>query len=201
VSTPIRCSWCTTDPAYIYYHDNEWGLPVHDDQQLFELLVLESFQAGLSWLTVLRKRAAFRLAFEQFHISTVATMSEAAIERLLRDEGIIRHRGKIIAAIHNAQIVQLVQQEYGSLDSYFWSWVGGSPIINQPHTTSDLPSTTAISDAMSKDMKRRGFKFLGSTTCYAYMQAVGMVDDHIASSWKRTGQYEPTYTETLEHYW
>lgn len=184
-NNPTRSPWCEGNDLYRQYHDEEWGSPVHDDRLLFEFLVLESFQAGLSWLTILKKRENFRKAFAAFDVQKVAAFTEADIERLMQDAGIVRNRLKIVAAINNAQRFIEIQDEFGSFDAYIWQFTGGKPIINYPQTMRDLPAKTAISDAMSRDMGKRGFKFRGSTICYAFMQAVGMVDDHLASCWRK----------------
>jgi DNA-3-methyladenine glycosylase I len=181
-----RCGWCGTDPFYIKYHDEEWGKPVHDDKVLFEFLVLESFQAGLSWLTILRKRENFRKAFANFDVKKVAKFDEQKYEALMQDTGIVRNQLKIRAAINNAKCFMEIQKEFGSYDNYIWSFVDHKPIVNKPKTLKDLPAKTPLSDAMSKDMGKRGFKFRGSTICYAFMQAVGMVDDHLVDCWKKS---------------
>lgn len=173
-----RCGWCPDDPLYASYHDREWGVPVHDDRLLFEFLVLEGAQAGLSWITILRKREAYRRAFDGFDIETVAGYTLQDEQRLLRDDKIVRNRLKIRAAINNARRVLSVQEEFGSLDAYLWSFVGGKPIQNSWRSADEVPSSTEISDRMAKDLKRRGFGFVGTTICYAFMQAVGMVNDH-----------------------
>ncbi|NLF19203.1 MAG: DNA-3-methyladenine glycosylase I [Lentisphaerae bacterium] len=173
-----RCEWCGTDPLYAAYHDDEWGVPVHDDRRLFELLTLEGAQAGLSWLTILRKRENYRKAFYAFDPARVATCTEEDVARLLADAGIVRNRLKIESAIKNARGVLAVQEEYGSLDTYLWRYVDGIPEQNAWRSMSELPARTELSDAMSKDLKKRGFNFVGSTICYAFMQAVGMVNDH-----------------------
>lgn len=180
-----RCAWCLNDPLYIRYHDDEWGRPVHDDRVLFEFLILESFQAGLSWLTVLKKRENFRTAFAGFDVNKVAKFDESKVERLMQDAGIIRNRLKIEAAVNNARRFKEVQQEFGSFDKYVWGFTGGKTVVNKPRTLGDIPATSVVSDAMSKDMGVRGFKFRGSTICYAFMQAVGIVDDHVAGCWRR----------------
>ena len=173
----IRCTWCGTDELYVKYHDEEWGRETHDDKVLFEFLILEAAQAGLSWITILRRRENYRKAFADFDVHKVATFDNEDVERLMQDAGIIRNRLKIIAAIKNAQLFLEVQQEFGSFDKYLYSFMpDGKPINN---TSGSLPATTPISDAISKDMKKRGFKFFGSTICYAHMQATGMVNDHI----------------------
>ena len=177
-----RCSWCGNDPLYIKYHDEEWGREVHDDQILFEFLVLESAQAGLSWLTILRKRENYRKAFANFDAEKVAAFTEADVERLMQDTGIIRNRLKIKAAISNAILFLQVQKEYGSFNKYLYSFMpDGKPIIAQKELNSGPVVTSPISDAISKDLKKRGFKFFGSTICYAHMQATGMVNDHAAN--------------------
>ena len=174
-----RCPWPSNDPLMIEYHDQEWGRPLHDDKKLFEFLVLESFQAGLSWRTVLHKRENFRKAFANFDAKKVSKFDRKKFNSLMLDAGIIRNRLKIEAAINNAKCFLQLQKEFGSFDKYVWSFVGHKTIINKPKSTKDLPAKTKISDAMSEDMGKRGFKFRGSTICYAFMQAVGMVDDHI----------------------
>lgn len=172
-----RCSWCGNDPLYMEYHDKEWGKTTHDDKVLFEFLVLEAAQAGLSWITILRRRENYRKAFANFDVHKVAAFTDDDVERLMQDAGIIRNRLKIIAAIKNAQLFLEVQKEFGSFDTYLYSFMpDGKPINN---TTGSTPATTEISDAISKDMKKRGFKFFGSTICYAHMQATGMVNDHV----------------------
>lgn len=175
----IRCGWCEKDDLYRKYHDEEWGKPVYDDETIFEFLVLESFQAGLSWYTILKKRENFKKAFDDFNYDIIATYSEDKVEDLMNNAGIIRNRLKILATINNAQRFQEVQKEFGSFSKYIWSFVDGKPIVNHPKTLSDFPATTEISDALSKDLKKRGFKFLGSTVVYAHMQATGMVNDHL----------------------
>ena len=184
----IRCAWCTSDDVYIKYHDEEWGRPVHDDQVLFEFLLLESFQAGLSWLTILKKRENFRKAFANFDVRKVATFDENKIADLMQNEGIIRNKLKINAAINNANRFLEVHQEFDSFDQYIWSFVGGKPLINIPKTVRDLMPVTETSKAMNKDLTKRGFKFVGGTICYAYMQAVGLVDDHTADCWVKTSK-------------
>lgn len=180
----VRCPWCLKDPIYIKYHDEEWGVPVHDDQKLFEFLVLESFQAGLSWLTVLKKRENFRKAFANFDAKKVSKFGKEKVEELMQNEGIIRNRLKIEAAINNANRFLEIQKEFVSFDKYVWSFVKGKPIINKRRSLAELPAKTEISDKMSDDMGKRGFKFRGSTICYAFMQAVGMVNDHLVDCWK-----------------
>jgi DNA-3-methyladenine glycosylase I len=172
-----RCAWCGTDPLYMDYHDNEWGKEIHDDEKLFEFLVLESAQAGLSWITILRRREGYRKAFADFDVKRVAAFNDGDYERLMQDTGIIRNRLKILAAINNAKLFIEVQKEFGSFDKYLYSFMpNGKPINN---FSGSLPASTPISDAISKDMKKRGFKFFGTTICYAHMQATGMVNDHL----------------------
>lgn len=180
-----RCAWCEKDDLYRKYHDEEWGVPVYDDQKLFEFLILESFQAGLSWYTILKKRENFRKAFDQFDYKKIAQYNEDKIQELLQNEGIIRYRLKIESAITNAIAFMKVQEEFGSFSNYIWKFTGGKPINNNPKTMQDIPATTPLSDAISKDLKKRGFKFVGSTTVYAHMQATGMVNDHVEDCWKR----------------
>ncbi|MEX1264132.1 MAG: DNA-3-methyladenine glycosylase I [Actinomycetota bacterium] len=175
----IRCDWAPLDqPRYLAYHDEEWGVPVHDDIRLFEMLTLEGAQAGLSWATILNKREGYRRAFSGFDPAKMARFSPAKIERLLTDPGIVRNRLKVSSAVSNAHAVLDVQREIGSLDAYLWSFVGGTPIVNRWRSTSDLPAETDESRTMSKDLKRRGFRFVGPTVCYAFMQACGLVNDH-----------------------
>lgn len=176
--TKQRCNWVTKDPLYIAYHDNEWGVPLHDEQLLFEFITLETFQAGLSWITVLRKRENFRKAFDNFDYKKIALYDEAKILELQQNAGIIRNKLKIKSAISNAQAFMRIQKEFGSFDNYIWGFVGGKPIQNERKDISELPATTEISDKLSKDLKKRGFKFVGSTVVYAHMQATGMVNDH-----------------------
>lgn len=173
-----RCAWVNKDQDYIDYHDNEWGKPVKDDKILFEFLILESFQAGLSWFTILKKRENFRKAFADFNVEKVAKFDEAKIDELVQNEGIIRHRGKISSAINNAKLFIEIQKEFGSFSDFIWKYVDGKPIINNWNSIKEVPATTEISDQIAKDLKKRGFKFFGSTTIYAHMQAVGMVNDH-----------------------
>ncbi|WP_110111589.1 DNA-3-methyladenine glycosylase I [Bacillus sp. CGMCC 1.16541] len=176
-----RCDWVTDEELYIDYHDHEWGVPVYDDQKLFELLNLEGAQAGLSWITVLRKRERYREVFDQFDATQIVHYDEAKVEALLQDPGIIRNRRKVNAVIRNARAFLTIQEEFGSFSSYIWSFVGGKPIINAWEKIEQVPSSTPISEAMSKDLKKRGFTFVGSTICYAFMQASGMVNDHLTS--------------------
>jgi DNA-3-methyladenine glycosylase I len=182
---PTRCAWVPlADPLYVAYHDDEWGVPQHDDVKLFELLVLEGAQAGLSWSTILHKREGYRAAFAGFVPERVARLDA---ETLLADARIVRNRLKVASAIANARAVLTVQDELGSLDAYLWSFVGGDPIVNAWRTLSEIPAETAESRTMSKDLKRRGFRFVGPTVCYAFMQATGMVDDHTVDCFRRTG--------------
>lgn len=179
-----RCPWCGTDPLYVAYHDTEWGVPVYDDQILFEFLVLESFQAGLSWLTILRKRENFRKALDGFDYHKIARYSDTKLNQLMNDSGIIRNRLKIEATVTNARAFIQVQQEFGSFSKYIWGFVGGEPIQNHWKTLQEVPVTTSLSDQISKDLKKRGFKFLGSTVVYAHMQATGMINDHLTSCFR-----------------
>jgi DNA-3-methyladenine glycosylase I len=179
-----RCAWPGEDPLYLRYHDEEWGVPVHDDRLLFEFLVLEGAQAGLSWITILRKRDAYRKAFDRFDPKKVARYGKREIARLLKNEGIVRNRLKIESAVKNARAFLTVQEEFGSFDAYQWGFVDGRPIQNRWRTHKGLPPRTALSDAFSKDLKRRGFNFVGSTIVYAHMQAVGMVNDHIVDCFR-----------------
>lgn len=181
----IRCSWCEKDDLYRKYHDEEWGRPVYDDKVIFEFLVLESFQAGLSWHTILKKRENFRKAFDNFDYKKIAAYDETKIQELMQNTGIIRNRLKILATINNAQRFQEVQSELGSFSDYIWRFVGGKPLVNHFKTLGEVPATTEISDQLSKDLKRRGFKFLGSTVMYAHMQATGVVNDHITDCFVR----------------
>ncbi|MGK4566211.1 DNA-3-methyladenine glycosylase I [Flavobacterium sp. 3HN19-14] len=179
----IRCRWCVGDALYEKYHDEEWGKPVYDDATLFEFLVLETFQAGLSWITILRKRENFRKAFDNFDYMKIAQYDEDKVEDLMQNAGIIRYRLKILSAIINAQRFMEVQQEFGSFSNYIWKFTDGKPIENHRKSMGEIPATTPLSDAISKDLKKRGFKFVGSTTIYAHMQATGMVNDHIEACW------------------
>ncbi|WP_182199990.1 DNA-3-methyladenine glycosylase I [Paraliobacillus salinarum] len=176
-----RCDWVNDDPLYINYHDYEWGVPEYNDQKLFELLILEGAQAGLSWYTVLKKRAHYQEVFDHFDPTEIAKYSEQKVEQLLQDPGIIRNKLKIRSTITNAQAFLAIKEEFGSFSSYIWQFVDEEPIINHWRTIDEVPATTVTSDRMSKDLKKRGFKFVGSTICYAFMQASGMVDDHIES--------------------
>ncbi|MGO3738102.1 DNA-3-methyladenine glycosylase I [Marinomonas foliarum] len=182
----IRCAWCLGSPEYIHYHDTEWGIPVYDDQSLFECIVLESAQAGLSWITILRKREGYRALFHNFAPIKVANMNEADVERLLLDERIVRHRAKIEATINNAKAFLKIADEFGSFSQYYWGFSDNKIIDNPIRNHTDAPAVTELSTRFSKDLKKRGFKFLGATTCYAFMQATGMVNDHIADCVSRT---------------
>ncbi len=173
-----RCAWCGTEPFYVAYHDTEWGVPLHDERGLFEFLILEGAQAGLSWATILKKRAGYRCAFDDFDAERVARYTEADVVRLLADPGIVRNRLKVAAAISNARATLQVREEFGGLDAYFWGFVDGRPIVNAWRDLAQIPASTPLSDTISKDMKKRGFKFVGSTIVYAHMQATGMVNDH-----------------------
>jgi len=177
----IRCPWPGDIPIYIDYHDYEWGRPVHEDGKLFEMLLLESMQAGLAWITILKKRENYRLAFDGFDPVKIARYDEAKVAELLGNEGIIRNRLKIHAAIANAQAFLRVQEQYGSFDKFLWGYVDDTPVIGRPETIADIPATTELSDRISKDLKTLGFKFLGSTTMYAFLQATGVVNDHLAA--------------------
>jgi len=179
-----RCFWVTDSKLYIDYHDNEWGQPVFDDETLFEFLILETFQAGLSWITILNKRENFRKAFDQFDYKKISKYPESKYESLLQDAGIVRNKLKIRSAISNAQLFMEVQKEFGSFSKFIWSYMNDKPIINQFEKRADVPATTTLSDKISKDLKKRGFKFVGSTVIYAYMQATGMVNDHTVDCFK-----------------
>jgi DNA-3-methyladenine glycosylase I len=181
-----RCQWSTSDPLYIRYHDEEWGVPVHDDRLIFEFLILEGAQAGLSWLTILKRREHYREAFDLFDPQKVAAYDENRIAQLLSDTGIIRNRRKIESAVTNAKAFLAVQREFGSFDRYIWDFVGGKPIINTWENLAEIPAQTVESVAMSKDLVRRGFKFVGPTICYAHMQATGMVNDHLVDCFRYT---------------
>ena len=179
-----RCAWVGDDPLYIAYHDEEWGVPLHDDQRLFEMLILEGAQAGLSWITILRKRENYRLAFDHFDVETVARYDAAKIEELLANPGIVRNRRKIEATVQNAKAFLAIQEAFGSFDTYIWQFVGGQPIQNAWTSLSDIPAKTPESTAMSKDLRKRGFNFVGPTICYAFMQATGMVNDHVVDCFR-----------------
>ena len=180
-----RCEWVPeSEPLYVAYHDDEWGVPEHDDRRLFELLTLEGAQAGLAWITILRKREGYRRAFAGFDPAAVAAFDEARVEELLQDPGIVRNRLKVESTVANARAVLGVQEELGSLDAYLWQFVGGEPRVNGWRTLAELPAETAESKAMSKDLKRRGFRFVGPTVCYAFMQAAGLVNDHVVGCFR-----------------
>lgn len=174
-----ECTWPGADALMRDYHDNEWGVPLHDDRKLFEFMVLDAFQAGLSWKTILHKREGFRKAFDNFDYMIISEYNEERIQILMTDTSIVRNQSKIRATVANARAFILVQQEFGSFDTYIWQFTGGKPQINHPLSNADIPARSVSSDAMSKDLKKRGFKFVGSTICYAFMQASGMVDDHL----------------------
>jgi len=185
----VRCGWAFK-PLDMEYHDTEWGVPVHDDSKLFEFLVLDAFQAGLSWSTILAKRENFRNAFDNFDYQKIADYNQHKIDELLQNEGIIRNKLKINATVSNARAFMQVQKQFGSFDKYIWSFTGGKPIINKWETMKGIPATSPESDAMSKDLKKRGFKFVGSTICYAFMQAAGMVNDHLTSCFRYKEVYK-----------
>lgn len=180
----IRCQWCGDDPLYVEYHDNEWGVPVHDDRKLFEMINLEAAQAGLSWITILRKRNNYQKAFDNFDARKIIKYDQKKINELLSNKGIVRNRLKINAVIKNANAFLEIQNEFGSFDKYIWKFVNGKQIINKFKDLNELPANTKESDAMSKDLKMRGFKFVGSTICYAFMQACGLVNDHTVKCFK-----------------
>ena len=182
-ANPVRCGWARNQ-ASILYHDTEWGVPQHDDRKLFEFLLLEGAQAGLSWDTILRKRENYRAAFDNFDMEKIARYTHKKIQRLLINDGIIRNRLKLLSAVNNAKKCRAVQEEFGSLDRYLWQFVGGKPVANHWRFLNQVPARTAVSDAMSKDLKRRGFAFVGSTICYALMQAIGMVNDHLVDCFR-----------------
>ncbi|MFD1293761.1 DNA-3-methyladenine glycosylase I [Lutibacter holmesii] len=179
-----RCAWCGNDPLYIAYHDTEWGVPVYDDATLFEFLILETFQAGLSWITILKKRENFREAFDNFNYKKIANYSVEKQEELLLNAGIIRNKLKIKATISNAVAFMKIQKEFGSFSAYIWGFTNGKPIKNSAKTLNDVPATTKLSETISKDLKKRGFKFVGSTVIYAHMQATGMVNDHVTDCFR-----------------
>ncbi len=186
--TLVRCGWCGSDPAYVAYHDEEWGVPVHDDRRLFEKLVLEGAQAGLSWLTILRKREAYRRLFHGFDVQRVAAMTDAELEVVLLDPGIVRNRLKVFGARKNARAFLAVQAEFGSFDAFLWSFVGGRTLVHHPEQLADIPTVSPEAEALSRALKKRGFTFVGPTILYAYLQSMGLVDDHVATCWKRTGR-------------
>ena len=180
-----RCGWCLSSDLYKTYHDEEWGVPVYDDQKLFEFLILETFQAGLSWITILKKRENFRAAFDNFDYTKVADYTEEKIQELLQDAGIIRNQLKIRAAVSNAVAYMKVQEEFGSFSKYIWAFTGGKPINNNRQSLNEVPATSPLSDEISKNLKKRGFKFVGSTVIYAHMQATGMINDHVEDCWRK----------------
>lgn len=184
----IRCAWPGDDPLMIQYHDEEWGVPLHDDRKHFEFIVLDGNQAGLSWRTVLYKRENFRAAFDQFDVNKVAQYDEAKVTELLNNPGIIRNKQKIAAAIKNARAFLTIQAQFGSFDAYIWQFVNGQPLINQWQTTAQIPAQSPEAEAMSKDLIKRGFSFVGPTICYAYMQAAGMVNDHLVDCFRHKGE-------------
>ena len=180
-----RCGWCSSSDLYKKYHDEEWGVPVYDDATLFEFLLLETFQAGLSWITILNKRENFRKAFDDFDYQKIAQYNDEKILDLLQDTGIIRNKLKVYSAVNNAGAFIKIQEEFGSFSKYIWAFTNGKPIQNNRQSLKEVPATTPLSDTISKDLKKRGFKFVGSTIMYAHMQATGMVNDHVASCWKK----------------
>ncbi len=182
---PERCGWCGTDPLYIAYHDEEWGVPQHDDQRLFEKLILEGAQAGLSWITVLRKREAYRKAFLGFDPVKVAALTDAELARILADPGVVRNRLKVFSARENARAFLAIQAEFGSFDAFLWSFTGGAPKVNQPRSLAEIPAASPEAEALSGALKKRGFKFVGPTIMYAYMQSMGLVDDHLVTCWRK----------------
>lgn len=184
MTSKSRCKWVSDDPLYIEYHDKEWGVPIYDDQLLFEFLILEGAQAGLSWITILKRRDHYRKAFSQFDAKKIARYDAEKVKKLLQNEGIIRNRLKVESTIINAKSFLAVQKEFGSFSKYIWQFVGGKPINNKRQRQNEVPASTEISNAMSKDLKKRGFKFVGTTICYAFMQAVGMVNDHIQDCYR-----------------
>lgn len=183
-SEKVRCEWCGSDPLYVKYHDEEWGVPVRDDATLFEFLILETFQAGLSWITILRKRENFRAAFDSFDFKKIAKYDQSKIDLLLQNEGIIRNKLKVNSAITNAVAFMKIQKEFGSFSEYIWGFVNNEPIKNTLKSHKDAIATSPLSDALSKDLKKRGFKFVGSTVMYAYLQATGLINDHIISCFR-----------------
>lgn len=185
MTVKMRCGWCGTDPLYVAYHDEEWGVPQHDDRRLFEKLILEGAQAGLSWITILRKREAYRRVFHGFDPVKVAAMTDAELETALQDPGIVRNRLKVFSARKNARAFLAVQKEFGSFDAFLWAFVGGVTKVNHPKTLAEVPAVTPEAEALSKALKKRGFTFVGPTIMYAYLQSMGLVDDHVATCWKR----------------
>jgi DNA-3-methyladenine glycosylase I len=181
----IRCGWCLSNDLYKEYHDQEWGTPIYDDATLFEFLILETFQAGLSWITILNKRENFRKAFDNFDYKKIALYPEDKVQALLLDAGIIRNKLKVRSAVSNAQAFMMIQEEFSSFSKYIWNFTDGKPIINNPKTLKEVPATSPLSDTISTDLKKRGFKFVGSTVVYAYLQATGLIDDHVSDCWKK----------------
>ena len=181
----IRCQWCVGNAVYEKYHDEEWGVAVYDDQRLFELLILETFQAGLSWIIILNKREHFREGFDHFDYRKIAQYEEIKIQELMQNPGIVRHQLKIRSTVSNAAAFMKVQEEFGSFSNYIWRYTNGIPIVNHPKSVKDIASTSTLSDSISKDLKKRDFKFVGSTVVYAFMQAVGIVEEHVENCWKR----------------
>ncbi|MDD3528936.1 MAG: DNA-3-methyladenine glycosylase I [Gallionellaceae bacterium] len=179
-----RCPWCGSDPLYVAYHDSEWGVPLHDEHALFEALILDGAQAGLSWFTILKKRENYRRAFHDFDAGCIARYGEADVVRLLADPGIVRNRAKIEAAIGNARAVLAIRDEFGGLDAYLWRFVDGRPIVNAWRDLAEVPASTPLADALSRDLRQRGCKFVGPTICYAFMQGVGLVNDHLVSCFR-----------------
>jgi len=190
MNTRKSCEWTTTNESMLKYHDEEWGVPLHDDRKIFEFMILDAFQAGLSWSIVLKKRENFRKAFDNFNAKKISRYTEARINKLLKDEGIIRNRLKILATIENAKAFLKVQKEFGTFDKYIWQFTGGKPIKNKLKSLKEIPARSKESDAMSKDLISRGFKFVGSTICYAFMQAAGMVNDHLVTCHRYRGVYK-----------
>jgi DNA-3-methyladenine glycosylase I len=189
MNSPLRCSWCEGDSLYKHYHDTEWGVPCWDDKKLFEFLILEGAQAGLSWLTILHKRENYRRAYANFEAEKLAAFTESDIQRLMQDKGIVRNRLKIESAVSNARCYLQLKYEMGSLSDYLWGYLDGKPLINSWTSDQQVPASTALSDQISADMKKRGFKFFGTTICYAYLQAMGMVNDHIVSCYRHRDCY------------
>ena len=187
-----RCDWAGSDPLFVQYHDGEWGVPLHDNRRLFEMLCLEGAQAGLSWITILRKRANYRKAFDNFDPKKIVRYDRSRIERLLKDEGIVRNRLKVEGTVKNARAFLKVVDEFGSFDKYIWGFTGGKPIVNRRRTLKDIPAATPESDAMSMDLKKRGFMFVGPTICYAFMQACGMANDHLVTCFRYHTLSRPT---------
>jgi DNA-3-methyladenine glycosylase I len=185
METKTRCGWCLSSDLYKEYHDQEWGTPVYDDATLFEFLILETFQAGLSWITILNKRENFRKAFDNFDYKKIALYSEDKVQALLLDAGIIRNKLKVRSAVTNAIAFMEIQKEFGSFSNYIWAFTDGAAIINHPKTMKEVPATSPLSDTISADLRKRGFKFIGSTVVYAYLQATGLVNDHVSDCWKK----------------